>query len=113
MHAGVRDQPLFPSDREERPVRDAGLQRVCPSVRRVRPCVEVGIKVDDRDGPVDGVQGAQDGQHDGVITPETVIRPSTETLSGPNGIVYVGRTTSRSGDGLHHHEPRIVERDFG
>ena len=58
MDAGVGHEALLARQVEERPVRDAGL--VCARARVGRPSVEVRVKVDDGDGPVDFIQGAED-----------------------------------------------------
>lgn len=70
MDAIVGHQALLPRDVEEAAVRDAGLVGGRPRDGEVPPRVEVRVEVDDRDGAVDLVQGAQDGQHDGVVASE-------------------------------------------
>ena len=67
MHACVRQEPLFARDVEEGAMRDALL-----FVPR-RPCIEMGVEVDDRHGPVDFIQRTKDGENDGVISAKAVV----------------------------------------
>jgi hypothetical protein len=71
MHAVRTHEPFLGGDKEERAVRDARLGRRCARV--ALPGVEVCIEMDDGDGPVDFVEGAEDGKNDGVVTAEAII----------------------------------------
>ena len=64
VYARVQQEPLFVRDVEETPVRNP---RLCG--RRLEiPSIEVCVKVNDRDGPIDLVQRTENGKDDSVVT---------------------------------------------
>ncbi len=84
MYALVRQEPLFVRDVEETTVRNP---RLCG--RRLDiPCIEVCVKVNDRNGPVDPVQRTENGENDRVVT----AKASTGVKIGPNGAEKRRRT---------------------
>lgn len=54
MHAGIGHEPFLLCKVEERPMSDARLRGVRSRIRR--PCIQMGIEVDDRDRPVNLVE---------------------------------------------------------
>jgi hypothetical protein len=64
VYARVRQEPLFVRDVKETPMRNP---RLCG--RRLDiPSIEVCVKVNDRNGPVDPVQRTENGEDDRVVT---------------------------------------------
>ena len=66
----VRQQPFPVRVVEVRAVVDGGLGRRGPAEDFGPPGVEVRVEVDDADGAVGFVDGAEEGQRDGVVAAE-------------------------------------------
>lgn len=64
----IEQEPFFVGNVEETPMRDRLFGG--SGNRKATPRVKVRVKVDDRDGAVDFVQGTEDGEDNGVITSE-------------------------------------------
>ena len=75
VDAGVRHEALLICEVEKRAVGDARLLGAGAGVGR--PCVEMGVEVDDGHWAVDLVERAEDGENDGVV-PAHAVRPKVQ-----------------------------------
>jgi hypothetical protein len=78
VNARIRQEPLFVRDVKETPVRDT---RLCGR-RLGMPRIKVCVKMNDRDGPVDPVQRAENRENDRVVT----AKASAAVSYGPKGV---------------------------
>ena len=68
VYIRVRQETFFARNVEETAVSDTRLWGRLVCAAPWGPRIEMGIEVDDRDGPVDFVQRAENREHDGVVT---------------------------------------------